>query len=126
MKIRRTALAAGLMAMLMAGSAAAYDQPALNLGFTSFLDGGPPAGPGFYFAQYGQFYTACDLPDLPFPGDPKLDAWMPTLTEAVDNYERLLIAEEFARQSGNIARTADALKVARTTLHDKLKKYGLL
>ena len=51
---------------------------------------------------------------------------VPTLTEAVDNYERLLIAEEFARQSGNIARTADALKVARTTLHDKLKNYGLL
>ncbi len=50
----------------------------------------------------------------------------PTLTEAVDNYERLLISEEFARQSGNVARTADALKVARTTLHDKLKKYGLL
>ena len=50
----------------------------------------------------------------------------PSLTEAVDNYERLLISDEFSRQAGNIARTAEALKIARTTLHDKLKKYGLL
>jgi two-component system C4-dicarboxylate transport response regulator DctD len=49
-----------------------------------------------------------------------------SLPEAVDNYERLLIASEYERQSGNIARTAEALKVARTTLHDKLKKYGFL
>ena len=50
----------------------------------------------------------------------------PSLAEAVENYERLLIADEFSRQAGNIQRTADALKAARTTLHDKLKKYGLL
>jgi DNA-binding NtrC family response regulator len=49
-----------------------------------------------------------------------------SLTEAVDSYERLLIANEFAKQEGNIARTSEALKVARTTLHDKLKKYGML
>lgn len=42
---------------------------------------------------------------------------MPALTEAVENYERGLAASEFARQEGNIA---------RTTLHDKLKKYGLI
>ena len=29
-------------------------------------------------------------------------------------------------QQGNVARTSEALKVARTTLHDKLKKYGLI
>ena len=50
----------------------------------------------------------------------------PSLTEAVENYERLLISDELSRQSGNIARTAETLKIARTTLHDKLKKYGLL
>ena len=49
-----------------------------------------------------------------------------SLTETVDNYERLLIAAEFTRQQGNVARTSEALKVARTTLHDKLKKYGLI
>lgn len=58
------------------------------------------------------------------PGSATMPA--PSLTEAVDNYERLLISDEFSRQAGNIARTAEALKIARTTLHDKLKKYGLL
>ncbi|GEM_PF-4354243 len=47
-------------------------------------------------------------------------------TETVVTYERLLIADEFTRQSGNVARTSEVLKIARTTLHDKLKKYGLI
>ncbi len=54
----------------------AYDQPSVNLGFTSFMDGGPPAGPGWYYAQYGQFYTSDKFADLDFPRDPRLNVWV--------------------------------------------------
>lgn len=64
-------------------TAGAYDLPPVNLGFTTFLDGGPPAGPGFYFQQYFQFYTTDKFkgPDgndlaLPPGSDPELNAFI--------------------------------------------------
>jgi len=89
MTSKRLGWISGLTAMLISLSAVAYDQPAVNLGFTSFLDGGPPAGPGWYFAQYVQYYTASELPDLPFPGDPSLDAWI-SLSQLIYQSDKVL------------------------------------
>lgn len=46
------------------------------------------------------------------------------LAETVEAFERALIADAL-RRHGSLARTAEALVVAKTTLHDKIKKYGL-
>jgi DNA-binding NtrC family response regulator len=49
----------------------------------------------------------------------------PALSAAVEAFERSLIADALRQHGGSLARTADALRVAKTTLHDKIRKYGL-
>jgi len=62
---------------LLVSAAVAYDLPSVNLGFTSFLDGGPPAGPGWYFTEYIQYYSSDDFKDIPPIFDsPCLSAWV--------------------------------------------------
>jgi len=56
-------------------------------------------------------------------GQPAADGPTP-LAATVDAFERALIADAL-RRHGSLGRTAEALAVAKTTLHDKIRKYGL-
>ncbi len=61
--------------------ARAFDEPSVNLGASSFFDGtaalkNGEADPGFYFNQYGQWYTAHRFNDAQghaIPGTPRLE-----------------------------------------------------
>jgi hypothetical protein len=86
-----------LLLAMGAGPAQAYDLPAVNLGFTSFMDGGPPAGPGFYFTQYIQQWTSDDFTDdngdnifLDMAGE-DLEAWI-SLTQFIYQSDKDLFA----------------------------------
>jgi hypothetical protein len=56
-------------------SSSAYDLPSVNLGFTSFMDGAPPSGPGLYIQEYVQYWTSDDFKDMPLTGE-ELKAWI--------------------------------------------------
>jgi hypothetical protein len=89
-----TLLAALLLAAAGTPTAEAYNQPAVNLGFTSFMDGGPPAGPGFYFTQYFQYWHADAFTDADgdkIPGGPELDAFI-SLSQFIYQSDQAILA----------------------------------
>jgi two-component system C4-dicarboxylate transport response regulator DctD len=49
----------------------------------------------------------------------------PSLSELVERYERELIVAELNKHHGNVAHSARALRLPKTTLADKVRKYGL-
>jgi len=66
-----------VLTLLLASSAWAYQQPlGLNLGFTSFMDGAPPAGPGWYIAEYISYRHANRFANIPGGSDPGLNVWV--------------------------------------------------
>ncbi|NLS53417.1 sigma-54 dependent transcriptional regulator [Hafnia alvei] len=48
-----------------------------------------------------------------------------SLIHMVEHFERSLIILEISRQGGSLTKTAEALKIPKSTLSDKIKKYSL-
>ena len=48
-----------------------------------------------------------------------------SLIQMVENFERSLIILEINRQRGSLTKTAETLKIPKSTLSDKIKKYSL-
>ncbi|MCY1528821.1 C4-dicarboxylate transport transcriptional regulatory protein DctD [compost metagenome] len=53
------------------------------------------------------------------------DASEPRFAEAVEAFERSLLQAALERHGGNLSQASVALGMAKTTLFDKVKKYGL-
>lgn len=58
------------------------------------------------------------------PGTAMADTQL-SLHAAVESFEKGMIAEELRKQGGNVSKTAELLKIAKTTLFDKIRKYDL-
>ncbi len=48
-----------------------------------------------------------------------------SLSQQVDAFERCILDQELARNSGNIQSTADALAMPTRTLNDRMRRHGL-
>ena len=77
--LRSLTAAARLGLLFIASTAWSYDLPQINLGLTSFLDGVLPSGPGLYYQNYVEYYTASRFTDaagdrLPLPAQ-NLNLW---------------------------------------------------
>ncbi len=59
------------------------------------------------------------------PFGDEADTGPQSLATSVEAFERALIVNALRRHNGSLARSAEALAVAKTTLHDKIRKYGL-
>ena len=59
------------------------------------------------------------------PFGAEVDTGTRPLSEMVESFERALIADALRRHQGSLSRSAEALGMAKTTLHDKIRKYGL-
>lgn len=67
----------------------------------------------------------CSVVDTAAAATAMADGVEASLPEMVERYERELIVAELNRHQGNVAHSARALRVPKTTLADKLRKYGL-
>jgi len=63
MKLVNNRFIIAILCIFGSAGALAYDEPQVNLGLTSFLDGAPPAGSGYYLQEYIQYYRADRLND---------------------------------------------------------------
>jgi two-component system, NtrC family, C4-dicarboxylate transport response regulator DctD len=48
------------------------------------------------------------------------------LKERVEQYERALIADALAQAGGAVAQAAEQLQMAKATLYEKIRRYGLV
>ena len=83
-------------------SARAVDDEAVLQALTQTFDEAPPGSPGDHRGSFDA------------PVDP-----------SIRGHERQLVLEAWERSGGNVSQTAKNLGIARATLRDRLKKYGL-